>query len=376
MTKGLFVTWDAGGNLPPALGIAQRLEREGGTAIVLGDPVQRSAVEAAGVAFSAFGAPAPFTPAARGSVARGLVDLLRTTTGSAIAADLRRVAAAEQPDVIVVDCMLARALAEAVSSGIPTVTLVHAFPSFFSGPYASGPVGRLSALRGLRLSRIWGAAAATIATTLPSLEPGQSGPWAGLELVGPVTPAIVDAPPEQLRPRPRALISLSTIWYPGQERTLQRLLDAVAPLDLDAIVTTGRSIDPAALRVPPNAEVHRYVDHDALLPTVDLVVGHGGHGTAMRALAHGLPLLVVPGFSLTDQPYVGQRVAAAGAGRSVKKSAGVEELRAAIASLAAPGAHRDAARRLGAEFEALDPAGAAVRVLERVATQSSSFSAQ
>ena len=47
------------------------------------------------------------------------------------------------------------------------------------------------------------------------------------------------------------LVSLSTISYPGQREVLQRILDAVATLDVPVIVTTGPSIDPRDLTPDP-----------------------------------------------------------------------------------------------------------------------------
>lgn len=368
MTRALFVTFDAGGNVPPMLGIAQRWLQRGGEAVVLGNPSQRAAAEAVGARFVPFTKPQSFAPARRGSVARGVVTILHTTVGRTIAASLREVARDTRPDVVVVDCMLPRALAASIDAGYPTVTLVHSLPSNFAGPYAGGPIGKLSALAGASPRRVWSRAGATIAATMPGFDDGDARPWAALRTVGPITPRLVEAPHgREARARPRVLISLSTIWYPGQDRTLQKLLDAIAPLSLDAVMTTGRSIDPAALRVPANAEVHRHVDHDALLPQVDLVVGHGGHGTTMRALAHGLPMLVIPGFALADQPQVGRRVEETGAGRTLPAATSVEDFRAAITGLIGPGPHRTVAARFGAQFRALDPAGTAVDVLEAVA---------
>jgi UDP:flavonoid glycosyltransferase YjiC (YdhE family) len=40
--------------------------------------------------------------------------------------------------------------------------------------------------------------------------------------------------------------------------------------------------------------VERYLPHALLLPRCDLVVSHGGAGTMLAALSHGLPLLSVP----------------------------------------------------------------------------------
>jgi UDP:flavonoid glycosyltransferase YjiC (YdhE family) len=46
MREVLFVTWDGGGNLPPALGIASELRRRGHSVSFLGHAQQRSAIEA------------------------------------------------------------------------------------------------------------------------------------------------------------------------------------------------------------------------------------------------------------------------------------------------------------------------------------------
>ena len=89
------------------------------------------------------------------------------------------------------------------------------------------------------------------------------------------------------------------------------------------------------------------------MPEVDLVVGHG-HATTMRALAHDLPLVVMPMHPLLDQPMVGAAVARAGAGEVVRKKAKPEHLRRVVARLLATGPHRQAAADLGAEIRRLD----------------------
>ncbi len=135
---------------------------------------------------------------------------------------------------------------------------------------------------------------------------------------------------------------------------LQRILDATAGLEARVIVTTGPVLDPADLRTAANHEVHRYVPHDELMPQVSLVVGHGGLATTMRALAHGLPLVIMPMHPLLDQPMVGRAVADAGAGEVVKKKASPEQLRPVIERMLHDGPHREAAARLAAEIRELD----------------------
>ena len=78
---------------------------------------------------------------------------------------------------------------------------------------------------------------------------------------------------------------------------------------------------------------------------MSLVVGHGGHATTMRALAHDLPLVVMPMHPFLDQPMVGAQVEAAGGGRLVAKDATPEQLRPVIAALLADGHRIDGRRR-------------------------------
>ena len=366
MTSALFVTFEAGGNVHPALGLAQRLVADGGQALVLGTPSQRAVVAAAGLEFEPFSLEQPYRTLAPVNPVVNLSQVSRTLGSRDIAGDVVRVARRESPDVVVVDCMLLRPLDASIKAGFRTVTLVHTLPSFFAGSFAKGPVGRVAALRGLRPARIWAAAFGTIAAVLPGFDTGSPGPWTDLRAVGPIMPKAAAAAGDAPRPprdRPRVLIALSTNWFPGQERTMRKLLDAVDGLDLDVVVTTGPSIDPVSLRSPANATIYQRADHDQLLADVDLVVGHGGHGTTMRALTHGVPLLIVPSFGFSDQPAVGRRIEEIGAGRTLPAKTSVADLRQAIAALAVSGQHRQAAAALGARLRALDPAGDAVAYL-------------
>ena len=54
MSRIVFVTWNGGGNLLPALGIARELDRHGHSVAFLGQETQRNAVEAAHLAFTAY----------------------------------------------------------------------------------------------------------------------------------------------------------------------------------------------------------------------------------------------------------------------------------------------------------------------------------
>lgn len=100
--------------------------------------------------------------------------------------------------------------------------------------------------------------------------------------------------------RPIVYITMGTVFnrLPGVMRTL---VEGVEGLDVDAVVTTGRNVDPTSLgSLPPNVRAERYVPQAELLPHCDVVICHGGFNTVFGALASGRPVVAVP-FS-ADQP--------------------------------------------------------------------------
>lgn len=367
--KALFVTWNGGGNLPPALAIAREVEARGGSVRFLGDRRQRATVEAAGFAFEAYSTGRSIDTHRPQPTLRALWEMVGVYADRAGAADVAASLRRDPVDVAAVDCMLLAHLRAAARTGTPTAALVHTFTDFFRGPFARGPVGVLARLRGSSPRAAWRAADLELPLTLAELDP----PTASLAGRGPV-PArlgpVWQAPPGRPpRPttheaRPVVLLGLSTIWWPGQQATMQRVLDAVGELPVDVVATAGPAVDAAALRVPPNVAVHDWLDHAEVLPRASLVIGHGGHGTAMRALAHDVPVLVIPAHPMADQPMVGRRIADAGAGRVLSPRADVAQVRAAVAELAADGPHRAAAARLGARVRERDGAVSAVDALE------------
>jgi UDP:flavonoid glycosyltransferase YjiC (YdhE family) len=173
--------------------------------------------------------------------------------------------------------------------------------------------------------------------------------------------------------RPRVLLSLSTIEYAGQDVVAQRLLDALGALDVDAVFTTGPALDPADLSAPGNVELHSWLDHAQLMPDVDLVIGHGGHTTTMRALAHDLPLLMLPMHPMLDQPMVARVVAERGAGLALPRTASPEAVRHAVRRLLSEAGFTAAAATLGAQIRARDGAAVASEHLRRLATAALPF---
>jgi UDP:flavonoid glycosyltransferase YjiC (YdhE family) len=360
MAEILFVTWDGGGNVPPALGIAEALTARGHTVRFVGHPGQRPALEAAGFEvapsrhareFSALDSNSP--PA-----------LVAMFGDRGLGRDVVAALADRDADVIVVDCLLFGVMDELTRAGRQYVVLEHLYDAYLTGGWLKGPMGWGMRLKRLHPTRALTTARLRLVTSVPSLDPASGR--GGLTYVGPVSPVAsgrVDRA-ERADTDPMVLVSLSTYRFPRMTQCLQAILDACADLDARVVVTTGPVVEPSDLHVPANAEVHRFVPHVELMPRASLVIGHGGHGTTMQALAHDLPLVLMPMHPMLDQPLVARSVEAAGAGRVVRKKATAQELRPVIASLLGDGPHRAAAARLGAEIRALPGAAGAAALIE------------
>jgi len=345
----LAITWDGGGNLPPMLGIAAELRRRGARVRVLGHRVQREAVEATGLPFEAFERGRDYVSAAPRGTVDGVLGLAALFADRGIAADARRLLAAEPADAILVDCLLWGALAELTRGPVPVVSVVHSIGAFFERN-AAGPLGLLARLRGVHASAAARDADLTLVTTRADFEP-QDRDRADEVHTGFVwNRAPVEAVPAD---PPRILVSFSTTAFPGQARAMQRVLDALAGVEAEVVVTSG-AVDPAVLRAPRGATVVRHRDHAEILPTASLVVGHGGHSTTARALTAGVPVLVMPMHPLMDQPAVGRAVERLRAGAMLPKSAGPGRIREQVLRLLRDPGVRAAAARIGAEARAAD----------------------
>ena len=361
MSNVLFVTWDGGGNLPPALGIAAALAGRGHAVRFLGHERQRAAVEAAGLPLQSYRHARPWSAVAPAGGLRGAADIFLMFTDAGPRADLRAALEHEPANLLVVDAMSLGALQEALATGIPTAALMHSYYHFFVTRWARGPIGALGALRGRAPGRLWRHCSQVLVPTDRELDPAADPLPINVRHVGVVQPQVV---PASVPDRPRILVSLSTIYYAGQLAVLQAVLDALARVDADVVVTTGDSIDPAALRAAPHVVVRRFVPHDEVMRSASMLVGHGGHSTTMRALAHDLPVLVLPLHPMLDHAMIGQSVADRGAGLVVRRSASPGQFTEAVLTIVNEPRYRAAAAHIGARLRANPGQTAAADLLE------------
>jgi len=164
-------------------------------------------------------------------------------------------------------------------------------------------------------------------------------------------------------------------YFPALYRSA---IDALAPLPARILVTIGDGRDPAELG-PPAANVHveRWVAQDRVAPHAAAIVCHGGYGSTLVALRHGVPLVVLPLFS-ADQWANAAAVARTGAGIALNPDHATRPvlglpgddvlagLAPAVRRLLSDPSYAREARRIAAASSALAPVDAAVDVLARV----------
>ena len=143
------------------------------------------------------------------------------------------------------------------------------------------------------------------------------------------------------------------------------MLEAVARLPVRALFTAGPALESAALTPGANTVVTPFVPHRAVFPHASLVVTHAGWGTVNAALACGVPLVCIP--CGRDQPDGARRVAEAGAGVVVRKSASARRIRDAVATVLEDPRLRDGAARMATAMNRQDGAEAAAREIVAVA---------
>ncbi len=306
------------------------------------------------------------------------------------------------PDLVVHDILtLAPAMAGELE-GLPVGTLVpHVYPVGSAGfpPYAFG--ARLPRTRvggglwrvldraveaGLRrgrselndarerlglapVQRLHGGLSTSLCMvgSFPQLEYARAWP-AGTHVVGPLMWEIpfeeVPLPPGS---DPLVLVAPSTAQDPEQ-RLLRAALAGLADAPVRVLATTNRKPLPAPIDVPSNARLVEWVSYSRVMPRCSLVVCHGGHGTVVRALACGCPVLAVPHSG--DMAENAARVDWAGAGvRLPWRLLSPIAIRLAVLRSLGDEAIATRARELAAWSAGHDPAGDAAELVEELASR-------
>ncbi len=334
--------WEGGGNVPPVLGVASRLIKRGHRVRILAEPCLQKSIENIGACYIPFTKhftrtdrsldiikdfqAKPLTiPSVENILIEPALDVAKETL-----AELNK----EHTDVLVADFMMLGSLLAAEVKHIKRVALFH-MPEYLPG--SGRPPGGFGLLpsptligqcRDLLLTALFNR---VLNQYLPKLNDTRTAlslkPYqnltdtyheADLRLIqtckafdAPIDPApknvryvgpVLDDPDwseaeafswPQNDPRPLVLVSLSSTFQ-NQSTSLQRIIDAVKSLDVLCLVTLGPAMEKERFRVSDNVILLPAMPHNKILPHVKVVVTHAGHGTVMRTLAHGLPLVCMP----------------------------------------------------------------------------------
>lgn len=141
------------------------------------------------------------------------------------------------------------------------------------------------------------------------------------------------------------------------------LLDALAQIDCTVVATVGKDNDPALLKpLPNNAIVERYIPQDEVLPHVAATVCHGGSGSTLAALAHGVPLLMIP--QAADQFENAQACKKIGAALVLMPGEVTHDsVCSAVTALLNDPTYAEKARRVAAEISTMEPPAAVLSAL-------------
>jgi UDP:flavonoid glycosyltransferase YjiC (YdhE family) len=361
------VTWAPGGNLPPLLAVVALLAARGHHVTVLASSATRPAAERAGFDVRTYGhAPEPET---RVAFERQAGAMMAIAAGLEIARDVCDMLTGERTELAVVDCMLPAGLAAARATGTPAASLVHFLYGLARRQMVRDGGGWTTDLHTLNAThRALGLAAARdglSAWEAPELLLVTAPRWLDVALDYP--PHVIHAGPLAIDARTaartdRVLLSFSTTVMEGQLQTIQRVCDALATTAPRAILTLGPALEATALRIPETIEITPWADHDELLRTCAAVITHGGLGTTLRALAHGVPLLFLP--LGRDQAFNAARVTELGAGIALAPDASPADIRSALDALLHDRSYYAAAASVAARIASDEPDRRAVEALE------------
>jgi MGT family glycosyltransferase len=141
---------------------------------------------------------------------------------------------------------------------------------------------------------------------------------------------------------PLVLVAMSSI-YQDQVDLLSRIAEGLRQLPVRAVLTTGRAVDPAEIQAGTNVEVLQTAPHARVLREASALVTHAGHGTVMKSLAAGVPLVCIP--MGRDQKDNTVRVLRLGAGIRLSKKSTPAQIAAAITEILERPQYLAAARR-------------------------------
>jgi MGT family glycosyltransferase len=359
-------TWDAGGVIGPELAVATRAIARGHKVHVIADPTVADIAKASGCTFSPWRR-APFRPSLELAddvlkdweiedydpfeLLRRLRDRIMSGPAADFAADTADAIEQFQPDAVVPDSQLFGAIIAAQQAGLPVAALVPnvwVFPTpgtvdtawlTLANRVVRPGLVDLNATRAdrgltplssfydqlLNVQRILVLSSETF--DYASLHVPSNVRYVGPILDDPKWAEPWQQPWPASNKSPLVLVGFSST-YQNQGELVQKVINALSSMDVRAVVTLGQALDASELVAAPNVIVVPSAPHSVILNDASVVVSHAGHGTTMKTLSAGVPLVCLP--MGRDQDITAERVVHLGAGIQLPRSASSTEIAQAI----------------------------------------------
>jgi UDP:flavonoid glycosyltransferase YjiC (YdhE family) len=382
----LFAFAGGRGHLDPLVPIAVAAKASGHTVAVTGRPAPLAAVE--GLGFTVLATPGDSDVTTERVPLRELDPeredrVLRDGFAGRIPririAGVLGLCAEWQPDLIVCDETDFGSMVAAERLGLPHATVLVTAAGFVRPGLVGEPVNALRVEHGLQPEPELAMSSRYL--VLSPFPPGYRDPAfpppATAHSFRPVTLEPVVAAPFPRGPdgAPIVYFTLGTVFNIESGDLFARVLAGLRELPIGVVATVGSQIDPRELGPQPaNVHVERYIPQASVLPHCSAVVSHGGSGSVLGTLAHGLPSVLIPMGA--DQPLNAARCEELGVARVLDAvRATPEQVREAVSAVLSDPTYRSAAERFRGEIAALPGPEHAVKLLERLATERRPLSA-
>ena len=412
----LVVAWDNGGGVEVTETVVGKCVRAGHDVRVLGTEGLRKRIEATGAAFVRYRhAPdndrsRPETDIIKDWETKNPLEAFarirdRVTFGPAalFCRDVTEELEREPADLVLVDVLIAPAACAAEAAGVPRALFMHALygiPRAGSTPMGAGFEPQYDSLGRLRDRAVTRLAAGLLQSGLAPLNESRAGlglpPYGSpVEFFDRVDRIVVCTSPSY--DFNAASASDNTVYVGPQADDAAGTVGRPPPRGVDAPARPGGPVQhlhvpgrpppgrrrrpgparrprahhhravgrPRSVQPPANVTVVPWARHADVVPHCAAVVTHGGHGTVMKALEAGVPLVVVP--LGRDQPDNAARVTHVGAGIQVKGKPNADKLEAALRTVLDDPSYGAAAGRMADRLAEERDDGLVVRELEATA---------
>ena len=380
MSRILFVaTAGAGGDLQPLVAAALALRQRHHEVLVLGDRSVERGLAGVGLSITTLPAELDLGPTLVGAIraamdetagdlaaAGPLVQQRMSDWAGSMTTPVADAIRDERPDLVVTSTFGVEVL-HLVAPNRPWAVVNS---TFYVGPDAPRPLEQDFGPRAIplieRYGSLLGSADLILHATDAEFDLSFDRLPPGHHYVGPLgiweppsdAPSYLDQPGD-----PWVLASISSQMQDDLPLA-EAMIGALDGKPVRAVLTLGSDHDRSELRAEAsNVRLEQVISHAAVLERGALLVSHAGHGSVMKALWFGRPMVLVPWGR--DQPGVAARASALGVAVVVpREAASVDALSEAVDEALADERMKAVCRSQSARLQATDPPADAARLLE------------